>query len=204
MERTRIRPLLVLLCICVIAATADAQRFYVKLGGKVTDHFTGDPMKGVLVRLLKAGKQEAEKITRADGSYEFTLDRGWRYSVWYSKQDRITKHIDVNTEGIPAYPDVPFYEMDVQMTMVEWINDFDFAIFDQALGEASFKQSVRNMSWDLDYTEKMRPTLAKTMDEYEKTYRGYYKRKSARQPPTKRVAVVDSAGTVPVREEDRK
>lgn len=108
MERTRIRPLLVLLCICVIAATADAQRFYVKLGGKVTDHFTGDPMKGVLVRLLKAGKQEAEKITRADGSYEFTLDRGWRYSVWYSKQDRITKHIDVNTEGIPAYPDVPF------------------------------------------------------------------------------------------------
>ncbi len=197
----RIRPLLLLLCLCAACATADAQRFYVKLGGKVTEHFTGDPVKGVLVRLLKAGQQEAEKITRADGSYEFTLDRGWRYSVWYSKQGQITKHIDIDTEGIPAYPDVPFYEMDVQMTMVEWINEFDFAIFDQPLGEASFKQSVRNMSWDVEYTEKMRPALAKTMDEYEKTYRGYYKRKAARQPPPKG-AVVDSLRTVPEDKED--
>jgi hypothetical protein len=180
----KIRTLLSLLCALVLAGTSDAQRFYVKLSGKVTSHFEGDPVKGVLVRLLKAGKQEAERITRSDGSYEFILDRGWRYSVWYSKEGRVTKHINIDTEEVPAYPDVPFYEMDVQMTMVEWISDFDFSVFEQPLGEASFKESVHNMSWDIDYTERMRPMLAKVMDEYEKTYRGYYKHKRVRHSGT--------------------
>lgn len=175
--RMKIRTLMFLICALLLYGAVDAQRFYVKLSGKVTAHFTGDPVKGVLVRLLKAGKQEAEKVTRSDGSYEFILDRGWRYAVWYSKQGMVTKHINIDTEEVPAYPDVPFYEMDVQMTMVEWIGEFDFTVFEQPLGEASFKQSVRNMSWDIEYTERMRPMLAKVMDEYEKTYRGYYKRK---------------------------
>lgn len=179
-----IRALLFLLCTSLLAGNSDAQRFYVKLSGKVTSHFEGDPVKGVLVRLLKAGKQEAEKITRSDGTYEFTLDRGWRYSVWFSKQGKVTKHINIDTEEVPAYPDVPFYEMDVQMTIVDWISEFDFSAFEQPLGEASFKQSVRNMSWDIDYTERMRPVLAKVMDEYEKTYRGYYKRKRPKRTGT--------------------
>ena len=159
------------------ASAADAQRFYVKVSGRVTDHFTGDPVKGVLVRLLKAGKSEAETTTRGDGGYEFTLDRGWRYVVFYSKQGLVTKHINIDTEEIPSYPDVPFYEMDVQMTLFPWIAEFDFSIFEQPLGEAGFKESVHNMSWDIEYTERMRPMLSRTMDEYEKTWKGYYKRK---------------------------
>ncbi len=38
------------------------------------------------------------------------------------------------------------------------------------------------LSWDIDYTERMRPRLSATMDEYEKTYNGYYKRKAGRRP----------------------
>lgn len=191
-----LRLMILLLGMLILPGRGIAQRFYVKLSGKVTEHFSGDPMKGVLVRLLKAGKQEAEKITRADGSYEFIMDRGWRYSVWYSKPGMVTKHINIDTEEVPAYPDVPFYEMDVQMTMVQWISDFDFSVFDQPLGEASFKQSVRNMSWDVEYTERMRPMLARTMDEYEKTYRGYYKRKRAREEkrPTRDTTTVKKPG----------
>jgi hypothetical protein len=182
-----------------LATPALSQRFYVKLGGKVTDHFTGDPVRGVLVRLLKAGKQEAEATTRADGSYQFTLDRGWRYAVWYSKQRMVSKHINVDTEEVPPYPDVPFYEMDVQMTMFEWIPDFDFSTFDQPLGEAAFKESLHNISWDIDYTERMRPTLARVMDEYEKTWKGYYKRKKGGKPEAPKQwppkAVMDSTGS---------
>jgi hypothetical protein len=111
------------------------------------------------------------------------LDRGWRYAIWYSKEGFVTKHVNVDTEEIPAYPDVPFYEMDVQITLFEWIPDFDLSLFDLALGEASYKHSVRNMSWDVEYTEFMRPNLSNVMDEYEKTYKGYYKRNKGRLPP---------------------
>ncbi len=74
--------------------------------------------------------------------------------------------------------------MDVQMTLFPWIEEFDFSVFDQPLGEAAFKSSVRNMSWDIDYTERMRPMLSRTMDEYEKTWKGYYKRKKDRAADT--------------------
>ena len=159
-------------------------RFYVKLGGVVTDHYSGDPIKGAMVRLLKAGKTEAEVLTRGDGRYSFELDKGWRYAVWYSDEGCVTKHINIDTEEVPPYPDVPFYEMDVQMTLFEWIEDFDFAVFEQPLGEAAYKHSVRNVSWDMDYTERMRQRLSETMDEYEKAYKGYYKRRQGRRPPT--------------------
>lgn len=169
---------------------ASAQRFYVQLSGVVTDHFTGHPLKGVMVRLLKAGLTEAEVITRRDGRYSFQLDRGWRYALWYSKADLVGKHVDINTEEIPPYPDVPFYEMDVQMTLFPWINDFDFSAFDGPLGMASYKESVRNMSWDVDFTNETRPALVRVMAEYTKSYNGYYKRTghrkkefTTRQPP---------------------
>lgn len=173
---------------------ASAQRFYVKLSGVVTDHFSGSPMKGVLVRVLKAGKAEKEFTTRGDGKYEFQLDRGWRYAVWYSHEGSVTKHVNIDTEEVPPYPDVPFYEMDVQMTLFPWIEGFDFSAFDQPLGEASYKASVRNMSWDVEYTERLRPILSRVMDEYEKTCSGYYKRKQkGRRPQRERLGpVIDS------------
>jgi hypothetical protein len=178
------RTVLFFLVLLGIMATTDtcAQRFYVKLSGRVTDHFNGDPIKGVMVRVLKAGQQEAEMVTRGDGKYEFDLDRGWRYSIWFSAQHMVTKHVNIDTEEVPAYPDVPFYEMDVQIALFPWIADFDFSAFEQPLGEASYKHSVRTMSWDLDYTERMRPILADAMDEYEKTYMGYYRRNKKKQP----------------------
>lgn len=158
----------------------SAQRFTVMLGGKVTELFSGDPMKGVLVRVLKAGQEDQQKITRSDGRYAFTLERGWKYEVWFSRKEMVTKHVIIDTREIPAYPDVPFYEMDLQMTLFPWIANVDLSIFDEALGLAAFKASVRNMSWDMPYTEQMRPVFAKTMDEYEKTYNGYYERRDRR------------------------
>lgn len=170
------RPLLAATVLLLAMGTATAQRFSVKLSGVVTDHFTGEPLKGVLVRLLKAGATEAQCITRGDGRYEFLLDRGWRYAVWYSKDALVSKHITVDTEGIPPYPDVPYYEMDVQMTLFAWIDGFDFGVFERPVGEAAYREAVRNMTWDIEYTERLRPVLSQVMDEYEKTYNGYYKR----------------------------
>lgn len=171
---------LALLLFLTSAAGVKAQRFSVKLGGKVTALFSGDAMKGVLVRVLKAGQEDRQTITRGDGQYAFTLERGWKYEVWFSKKEMVTKHVIIDTRGIPPYPDVPFYEMDLQMTMFPWIADFDLSAFEEALGLAAFKASVRNMSWDMPYTEQMRPVFSKVMDEYEKTYHGYYKRRDRR------------------------
>jgi hypothetical protein len=58
--------------------------------------------------------------------------------------------------------------MDLQMTMFTWIEGFDFSIFDQPVGMAEYKHSVRNLNWDIDYTERLRPEVARVMTHYER------------------------------------
>ncbi len=163
-----------------VCAQAPSERFTVFLSGQVTELFSGDPVKGALVRVLKAGKEEMEVTTRSDGRYKFELERGWKYEVWFSRKSMVTKHVVVDTREVPPYPDVPFYEMDLQMTLFAWIADVDLSTFQEPIGLAGYKGSVRNMSWDTPYTEQMRPVFAKVMDEYEKTFRGYYKQRDRR------------------------
>ncbi|MCC6840755.1 MAG: hypothetical protein IT230_11405 [Flavobacteriales bacterium] len=161
-------------------AQARNQRFTVYLSGQVTELFSGDPVKGALVRVLKAGKEEVEATTRSDGRYKFELERGWKYEVWFSRNNMVTKHVVIDTREVPPYPDVPFYEMDLQMTLFAWIADVDLSSFQEPIGLASYKASVRNMSWDTPYTEQMRPLFSKVMNEYEKTHNGYYKQRDRR------------------------
>lgn len=167
--------------VLVLTSAVSAQRFQVKLSGQVTELYSGDPVRSALVRVLKAGLDDQQQITRGDGRYEFKLERGWKYEVWFSKKNMVTKHVIIDTREVPPYPDVPFYEMDLQMTLFPWIADVDLSAFQEALGMAAFKASVRNMSWDMPYTAEMRPVLSKVMDEYEKTFRGYYKRRDRRE-----------------------
>ena len=163
-----------------------AQRFQVLLSGKVTELYSGDPLKGVLVRVLKAGQEDMQQITRNHGAYKFELERGWKYEVWFSRKHMVAKHVVIDTREIPPYPDVPFYEMDLQMTLFAWLEDMDLTVFEEPLGMAGYKQSVRNMSWDTPYTNRIRPVFSKVMDEYEKNSRGYYKRRDRRNQETYR------------------
>ncbi|MCL4282871.1 MAG: hypothetical protein KJZ58_11475 [Flavobacteriales bacterium] len=156
---------------------AQAQEFTVELSGQVTELFSGDPIKGALVRVIKAGQEDQQHLTKGDGRYKFRLERGWKYEVWFSKKNMVTKHVVIDTREIPPYPDVPFYEMDLQVSLFAWIRDVDLSSFEEAIGLAAYKASVRNMSWDTPYTEQMRPMFSKVMDEYEKTHRGYYERR---------------------------
>lgn len=172
---------LCLLLFWALGIRAHGQRFSVVLSGKVTEYYSGDALKGTLVRVLKAGQEDRQQMTRGDGRYKFELERGWKYEVWFSRRHMVTKHVIIDTRDIPAYPDVPFYEMDLQMTLFAWAKDVDLSPFEESIGMAAYKASVRNMSWETPYTIQMRPVFAKVMDEYEKAVRGYYGRRDRRE-----------------------
>ncbi len=168
------------LLLALLDAHALAQGFNIRLQGKVTEYYSGDAMRGALVRVLRAGEDMGQKITRGDGRYAFQLERGWKYEVWFSKKNMVTKHVVIDTRDVPAYPDVPFYEMDLQLTLFPWIAGVDLEAFNEPVGMAMYKPSVRNMSWETPYTEQMRAVFSKVMDQYEKTDRGYFDRRRSR------------------------
>lgn len=157
---------------CVLAllglASLPVSAFYIHLHGVVTEYATGEGMKGVQIRLVKDSVERETVITPWNGTYELYLERGYDYIVWFHREDLVTKHVRIDAREIPLRPDVPFYDMDMQMTMFPWIEGFDFSIFDQPVGMAEYKHTVRNLNWDIDYTERLRPEVARVMTHYER------------------------------------
>jgi hypothetical protein len=174
----------------LIAFLGYGQTFFIAFGGLVTDNFSALPLKDVVVNVesMQGPSYHVEHITGSDGAYRFNLNKGLSYMVKYSKAGFVSKKLVVNATDVPAYPDVPFYDMDVQMVMFERIPNFDFSFFDSPIGEARYKQSVRTINWDNPWSEERRKVMASIMREYNKTYRGYYDRTTAKHP----IAVADS------------
>lgn len=149
-------------------APLPASAFHIHLHGLVTEYFTGDQMKGVQVRLVKDSIERETVITSGNGRYELYLERGYNYVVWFHRNDMVTKHVRIDARDIPLFPDVPFYDMDLQITLFQWIEGFDFTLFDAPIGMAAYKHSVRNLNWDIAYNDAMRPKAQKLMVAYEK------------------------------------
>jgi hypothetical protein len=146
----------------------SASAFYIRLHGIVTEHSTGDAMKGVQIRLVKDSIERETVITPWNGSYELYLERGYDYVVWFYREDLVTKHVRIDAREIPLFPDMPFYDMDLQMTLFTWIEGFDFSLLDAPIGMAAYKHSVRNLNWDIEYTDRMRVEVARMMVLYDR------------------------------------
>lgn len=165
----------------LLLCATQAAAFHIRLHGLVTEYFSGDGMKGVQVRLVKDSVERETVFTNGKGAYEIFLERGYEYQVWYYREDLVPKFIRIDARGIPLFPDVPFYEMDVQMTLFALIADFDFSIFDEAVALASYKHSVRNLSWDIDWTEARQQAIARVMVLYERAIADLRKQAMAEQ-----------------------
>lgn len=170
---------------CALPALA-AEAFYIRLHGQVTEYFTGDGLKQVQVRLVKDSVERETVFTNWKGEYEIFLDRGYDYQVWFYRKDLVPKYVRIDARDVPLFPDVPFYDMDVQMTLFALIPDFDFELFDMPVGMASYKHSVRNLSWDFEYTDRMRGETARTMVLYERAVGEREKQMRAQQAANRR------------------
>lgn len=164
--------------------TINGQWFFVNLHGIVTDVYGGAPLPDVLVEVdFKDGTKHLHNlVTKRNGEYQFELDKGYAYSIRYSKTGYVSKSLELDMTMIPDTPDVPFYDMDVQMILFEAIPDIDLSFFTEPVGRAEYKESVRTMSWENEFSDKKRSEMAKIMKEYTKTYRGYYARTNAKPP----------------------
>ena len=151
-----------------LAIHNGAMAFHIHLYGVVTEQFSGDALKGIQIRLVKDSIERETVVTAWNGKYELYLERGYDYQVWFSRNDMVTKYVRIDAREIPLYPDVPFFEMDLQMTVFAWVDGFDFSAFDEPVALADYKHSVRNLNWNTDYTDRRRSELVRVMIQYER------------------------------------
>jgi len=158
----------VLASLVLLVSASDASAFHISLRGVVTDYFSGAPLKDVRVRLVKDGIERETIVTGRKGTYELYLERGYEYLVSFQRDDRVTKELRIDAREIPLFPDVAFFDMDVQVGLFAPIEGFGIEAFGEPLALAAYKHSIRNLSWDTEFTDSRKAELAPVMARYER------------------------------------
>jgi hypothetical protein len=184
MERQGTR--LTILGMLLLLAPLSGHAFYIHLHGIVTEYFTGDAMKGVQIRMVKDSVERETIITSGNGKYEMYLERGYDYQIWFHRADLVTKHVRIDARDVPLFPDVPFYDMDLQMTLFTWLDGYDFTLFNSPVGKSEYKHSVRNLNWDVEYTNNIRRLVDRFMVHYEREVADRARKESIKGTTAKR------------------
>lgn len=157
--------------------------FHIELYGQVVEHFSNDPMKDVYVRVYADGDQKFFKRTKANGKFRFRIERETVYTIEFVKEHLITKKLQIDTRNIPAVPDVPFFEMELEMDLFPFVDGVDYAVLDEPLGKAEYDTQLRNMTWNSQYRKEYSAKYSKFWWHYE---RAFYSKNTKREKSPKK------------------
>ena len=88
----------------------------------------------------------------------------------------VSKKFIIDTRNIDKKEDYYIY---LQITLFKKIEDFGFEFFESPIAWSKYDQTVRNMSWDNDFTDQKLILYQQIMKEYIKSSGGYYRRKDS-------------------------
>ena len=182
----------------LVTTLCQAQPFHIKFHGVTTEFHTGKSVKNTLI-LVEWDEGAESFVTKKNGLYNFILQKGPYYHISYVKKGYVTKVMEMDATKIPEEPDVPFFDVNLQITMVPIIDTVDMSTFDEPIGRLEYKESVRTLNWDNSFSKERKEDVAKTMKEYHKFYSGYYARSDK-----KSVVIADSLLVVDEDDSDKR
>lgn len=134
--------------------------------GVVSGELSGEPLKGVKVRVLRDGELSNLIVTKGNGRFELELERNYAYRVEFTRDDLVDKHVLIDTHGAPPLLDVPSLTLIIDITLFTPVPSLDDSVFKEPLGKAHYKHSSRNIVWDEEYEQEISLPVRKFMAEY--------------------------------------
>lgn len=160
------------LSIVMVLLPVLCSAFYIELYGTVREYFSADPMKDAEVRVYSDGSQVFFKKTKANGKFKFRIERERDYLIEFSGKNMVTKRVAINTQGIPAMSDIPFFEIELEMDLFPFVEGVDYSVMEQPLGRASYDDRIKNIRWDNKYKKRQAALYNRFWYEYEKAFNG--------------------------------
>lgn len=151
---------------------AAALPYTITVTGRILGELDGDPMAGTMVLVSRDGHSEDLIMPRGNGKYSLELERGHAYELTYTAPGQVAKRVTIDTHGAPPLLDVPSITMTVDITLFPPVEGMDQKLFQEPMGKASYKHSVRNIVWDKAYGEEKRAAVRRYMAGYDKEVNG--------------------------------
>lgn len=151
----------------LITCSASAQVDMVVVFGTVKDFSTAKKIDAVTVTVFKNGGKLVEVPSNASGKYEVNLDYGAEYKLLLAKKGYVSKNIVIDTRNIPEEDRSGGHGMNIDFTLMADMPGVDFSVLLEPFGKAKFDPAAATISWDIEYTSRMRDAQARLLKEYE-------------------------------------
>ena len=135
--------------------------------GVVKEHFDDQLISRVKITVFGDGEKTHAQKTDLKGRYKFVLDFGKFYRIEYAKQNYVTKLLTIDAANIPEEDQLGGFEMNIDMTLFENMEGFDFSILEYPIGKAEFDHKKGELIWDMKYTSKRQAKISSLMQKYD-------------------------------------
>lgn len=156
--------------IALVASTVGAwsQDDLLLVSGTLTDDGNRKKMPGVEVVVYQDGVEFDRMTTDARASYAFELPLRHDYVFSYEFEGYGNKRIQVDASGVPAEDLKGGFNLDLDMSMFALVEGFDETILEDPFGKASFDAQRNTLSFDFDYTDRMKTRVENEFDRVER------------------------------------
>lgn len=133
------------------------------LAGKVVDHWTERPIKGVEVIVTGADGRSQRVTTNEFGLYGLVLPCDRPVRITYTKKGLVSKMVEVDATGIPAGERGQGFRVQVDMRLFAPLQGEDLSFLEEPIGKARYEIASDQLRWDMDYTvarwDRLKPIL---------------------------------------------
>lgn len=160
----------------LLSSLVFSQNPVIFLEGKVTDYLSSNSIKNPTLILSENGRVVSKIEGKSNGKWYFNLRPECFYILECKKEGMVSKKFIIDTRNVDPKEDYYIY---LQITLFKKIEDFGFEFFGSPIAWSKYDQTVRNMSWNNDFTEQKLILYQLIMKEYIKSSGGYYRRKDS-------------------------
>lgn len=123
--------------------------------------------EGSKIIISKNGAKIDEQILSKKGRFDIKLALGSDYKLTFEKAGYVSKIISVNTEipeeVLESNPDFPPVKLTINL--LPYVDHIDLSVFDQPVAILAYNQEVDDLTFDAEYSNKIKNRIAQTEQE---------------------------------------
>jgi hypothetical protein len=156
-----------LLLLVFFAKAGFSQTWSLQVTPTVTDG--KKRMDGAVVVLLKNGKEANRVVTDKSGKADFKLEPDNDFLIKFTKPGYVSKSIRMDTRNVPAddIMENMIFRTGPEVELFQEVEGLDVSILDQPIGILVYDNSMKDFSYDMEYTKSIQVKVQEMLRELE-------------------------------------